>query len=85
MLPRRLSYLSDLPGAGTLLCVERLWMIKLMVVGFCPIGLMLVQVVGVGFEKKSVLHSFGKVKGLQGYSKIGGWILTPARLTVRTA
>ena len=37
MLPKRLSYLSDLPGAGTSLCVERLWMIKLMVVGFCHI------------------------------------------------
>ena len=35
-----LNYLSDLPRAGwcSKLCLEGLWMIKLMVLGFCPIG-----------------------------------------------
>ena len=39
---------------------------------------------GQGFEKKTALPNFREVKCLQGYSKIGSWILKPARLAVKT-
>ena len=36
------------------------------------------------FLKKTFLRSFKKVKFLKDYSKIGSWILKPARLAART-
>ena len=45
---------------------------------------MLVQVMGIGFEKKTVMCSFSKLKCVQCYCKIGSWILKPVRLAART-